>query len=105
MDNKDPAAPYEVDECKALIACLSDDAELLRRANPECEIAANMEAAADMLEKLRAREPLTDTAIAGMALQQADETSTAFIFNSRRDYRYNIFEFVRLIERAHGIWA
>lgn len=56
MDNEDPAVPDEVDEGEALIACLSDDAELLRRANPECEIAANMEAAADMLEKLRAAE-------------------------------------------------
>lgn len=56
MDNEDPAAPQDVDECEALIACLSDDAELLRRQNPECEIAANMEAAADMLEQLRAAE-------------------------------------------------
>ncbi len=48
--------PDKVDAGEALITCLSDDAELLRRANPECEIAANMEAAADMLEKLRANE-------------------------------------------------
>lgn len=56
MNGEDPALPDDVDAAETLIACLSDDAELLRRANPECEIAANMEAAADMIEALRATE-------------------------------------------------
>ena len=57
MDNEDPAVPKaEIDEFEAVIACLDDDAALLRRQNPDCEIAANMEAASDMLEKLRATE-------------------------------------------------
>lgn len=51
---EDPALPdAEIDEHEAVIACLGDDAALLRRDNPDCEIAANMDAAADMLEKLR----------------------------------------------------
>ena len=55
IDNEDPALPEaEIDECEAVIACLGYDASLLRRNNPDCEIAANMDAAADMLEKLRA---------------------------------------------------
>jgi hypothetical protein len=55
--DEDPALPEaEIDECEAVIACLGDDAALLRRENPDCEIAANMDAAADMLEKLRATE-------------------------------------------------
>jgi hypothetical protein len=54
---EDPALPEaEIDECEAVIACLGDDAALLRRDNPDCEMAANMDAAADMLEKLRAKE-------------------------------------------------
>ena len=53
MNNEDPAAPDEVDEAEAVIACLGDDAAKLREANSECEIAANMEVAADMLERLR----------------------------------------------------
>jgi hypothetical protein len=54
MDNEDPALPEaEIDECEAVIACLGDDAALLRHDNPHCEIAANMDAAADMLEKMR----------------------------------------------------
>jgi hypothetical protein len=57
FDGEDPALPEaEIDECEAVIACLGDDAALLRRDNPHCEIAANMDAAADMLEKLRATE-------------------------------------------------
>jgi len=46
------AAPRD-DECEAVIACLGDDAALLRGCDPDCEIAANMDAAADRLEKLR----------------------------------------------------
>ncbi len=54
MNSEDPALPEaEIDECEAVIACLGDDAALLRHDNPDCEIAANMEAAADMLEKMR----------------------------------------------------
>jgi hypothetical protein len=54
IDNEDPALPEaEIDECEAVIACLGDDAALLRHDNPYCEIAANMDAAADMLEKMR----------------------------------------------------
>jgi hypothetical protein len=54
MTGEDPALPEaEIDECEAVIACLGDDAALLRRDNPDCEIAANMDAAADRLEKLR----------------------------------------------------
>lgn len=56
MDNEDPALPDDIDEAEAVIACLGDDAAKLREANAECEIAANMEAAATMLEKLRATE-------------------------------------------------
>lgn len=56
MDNEDPALPDEVDEAEAVIACLGDDAAKLREANSECEIAANMDAAADMLAALRATE-------------------------------------------------
>ena len=46
------AAPRD-DECEAVIACLGDDAALLRNDNLDCEIAANMDTAADMMEKLR----------------------------------------------------
>ena len=54
MDNEDPALPEAaIDECEAVIACLGDDAALLRHDNPHCEIAANMDAAAGMLEKMR----------------------------------------------------
>lgn len=72
MDNEDPAAAEDVDECEALIVCLSDDAELLRRANPECEIAANMEAAADMLEKLRATEEGAKEAFGAVVQEKHD---------------------------------
>lgn len=41
------------DECEAVIACLGDDAALLRNDNLDCEIAANMDTAAGMMEKLR----------------------------------------------------
>ena len=54
MDTEDPALPGDIDEVEAVVACLGDDAALLRQQNPECEIAANMEAAAQLLEKLRA---------------------------------------------------
>ena len=55
--DEDPALPEaEIDELEAVIACLGDDAALLRRENPYCEMAANMDEAADMLEKLRATE-------------------------------------------------
>jgi hypothetical protein len=54
MIGEDPALPgVEVDECDAVIACLGDDAALLRQDNLYREIAANMDAAPDMLEKLR----------------------------------------------------
>ena len=55
MSHEDPALPEaEIDECEAVIACLGDDAALLRRDNPYCEIAANMEAAATLLQKVLA---------------------------------------------------
>jgi hypothetical protein len=41
------------ERAKSVIACLGDDAALLRHDNPHCEIAENMDAAADMLEKMR----------------------------------------------------
>ena len=54
MIGEDPAlSEAEIDEYEAVISCLGDDAELLRCDNLECEIAANMDAAADRLEKLR----------------------------------------------------
>ena len=56
MDDNEQAARDEIDECEAVIACLGDDAALLRKENPDCEIAANMDAAADLLEKLRLTE-------------------------------------------------
>ena len=62
MDNEDPATPEDIDEAAAVIACLGDDAALLRATNPECEIAANMEAAATMLEQYHA-ERLTTAGI------------------------------------------
>ena len=56
MIGEEPALPEaaEIDECETVIACLGDDAVLLRRTNPYCEIAANLDEAADWLEKLRA---------------------------------------------------
>jgi rubrerythrin len=43
---------------ESVIACLDDDAAALFRANPDCEIAANMMAAADLLETLQSSAPL-----------------------------------------------
>lgn len=45
------AGPSESDreELEAVIACLGDDAATLRDQNPECEMAANMDRAAEML--------------------------------------------------------
>ena len=73
MTHEDPALPEaEIDECEAVMACLGDDAALLRRDNPDCEIAANMDAAADLLEKLRATEEGAQEAF-GHVVQQKHE--------------------------------
>ena len=54
MIDEGPALPEDIDEGEAVIACLGDDAALLRKVNPRCEIGASKDAAADMLEKSRA---------------------------------------------------
>lgn len=43
------------EELEAVIACLGDDAATLREQNPECEMAANMDRAAELLAA--AKEP------------------------------------------------
>jgi hypothetical protein len=50
-------APSEADreDLEAVIACLGDDAATLREQNPECEMAANMDRAAELLAA--AKEP------------------------------------------------
>lgn len=53
-DYEHSEAALRDEEADAVIACLGDDAAKLREDDPECEIAANMEAAAAMLEALRA---------------------------------------------------
>lgn len=45
-------APTDDNEIEAIIACLGDDAATLRDRNPECEMAANMDKAAKLLEPL-----------------------------------------------------
>jgi hypothetical protein len=82
MDSEDPALPEaEIDECEAVIAGLGDDAALLRHDNPDCEIAANMDAAADMLEKMRrALHVMTDEQKPVAWMWQHEETGrTGFV--------------------------
>lgn len=55
------AAPADMSEgIAAIVACLGDDAASLREKNPECEIAANMEEAATLIERLSTAAAPTD---------------------------------------------
>lgn len=57
-------APTLHEEIEAIVACLGDDAAALRADNPEDERAANMDAAAALIERLATQ---ADTAAAGGA--------------------------------------
>lgn len=48
------------EDIEAIIACLGDDAAALRAENPECERAANMDAAAALIERLAPQAPVAD---------------------------------------------
>lgn len=52
--NEDDGAPSQQEDIAAIVACLGDDAAALRADNPECERAANMDAAAALIERLQA---------------------------------------------------
>ena len=55
------STPADDNEIEAIIACLGDDAATLRDSNPECEMAANMDKAARLLEPLaRLREVMRE---------------------------------------------
>jgi hypothetical protein len=88
-------APAVPDDIAAIIACLGDDAALLRETTDDSEeIAQNMDDAAAALERLSAapavREPLTDEQID--ALWRAPMSA---------DWEHR--EFARAIEAHHGI--
>ena len=77
-DYEHSEAALRDEEAEAVIACLGDDAAKLRETNPECEIAANMEAAATLLEALRA-----EVADLSMALHQADSATQVAVATAR----------------------
>ena len=57
-------------EDAAIVACLGDDAALLRTENPESEVAANMEAAAELIELLQGRVALLEREKDGAYLER-----------------------------------
>jgi len=78
-DHEHSEAALRDEEADAVIACLRDDAAKLREDNPECEIAANMEAAAAMLEALRA-----EVRELGMALHMTESTVAVAVATERQ---------------------
>lgn len=106
------------DDFDAIVACLGDDAATLREQNPECEIAANMEAAERMLVSMRAalaeqapaRVPLTEQQIVACITEADCHGGAMRMSYGSGPYEItrptlNALAIVRAIERAHGIGA
>lgn len=92
-DYEHSEAALRDEEVDAVIACLGDDAAKLREENPECEIAANMEAAAAMLEALRA-----EVHDLGMALHHSDSATRVAVATAREK------DLIALREWAVNCW-
>jgi len=100
---RESTAPAVPDDIAAIIACLGDDAALLRETTDDSEeIAQNMDDAAAALERLSAapavREPLTQDQIVGLA-ENYEERYHRWVFICVDELE----QFARAIEKAHGI--
>lgn len=78
-DYEHSEAALREEQADAVIACLGDDAQLLRLANQECEIADNMEAAADLIEALR-----DEVRELSMALHMTESTVAVAVATERQ---------------------
>lgn len=79
-DYEHSEAALREEAADAVVACLGDDAQMLRLANPECEIAGNMEDAANLIESLRA-----EVAELSMALHMHESFIAMAIATERQD--------------------
>jgi hypothetical protein len=62
------------EEIAAIHACLGDDAAVLRNANPDCEIAENMDKAADLIQRLAQATPASPVSYADFAQRRGSLT-------------------------------